>query len=77
MAFAKLRLVKDRRPNQDLQAAIVTYATKSDGRLGPRSIPVRGAYLDVDAILARSLPRAFIRRRRVGLQRWRRDRSPK
>jgi len=58
MALANLRVVKNRQTTQTrVRAAIEAYNARSDERVRPWPIPVcNGSYLDVDAILARSLP---------------------
>jgi len=61
MALANLRVVKDRQTIQTrARAAIEAYNARSDQRINPWPIPVcNGLYLDVDAILERSLPKVF------------------
>lgn len=58
MPLVNLRVVKDRQTKQDLaRAAIEAYNARSDERISPWPIPVcNGRYLDVDGILAQSLP---------------------
>jgi len=58
MALVNLRVVKDRQTAQDLaRAAIEAYKARSDERIRGWPIPVcNGRYLDVDGILAHSLP---------------------
>jgi hypothetical protein len=58
MALVNLRVVPDRQTVQDLaRAAIEAYNARSDERISPWPIPVcNGQYLDVDGILAHSLP---------------------
>jgi hypothetical protein len=58
MAPANLRVVKDRQTTQNLaRAAIEAHNARFDERIRPWPIPVcNGRYLDVDEILARSLP---------------------
>ena len=64
MALANLRLIKDPRTSQDrARAAIEAYNARSDERIMPWPIPVcNGSYLDVDAILAHSLPKLLSQR---------------
>jgi hypothetical protein len=59
MALANSIVIKDRQTNQNrAQAAIETYSVKSVERIDPRPVPVsHGHHLDVDAVLARSLPK--------------------
>ena len=58
MGLANLRVVKDRQTTRNrARVAIESYNARSHERNGPWPIPVcNGTYLDVDAILARSLP---------------------
>jgi hypothetical protein len=58
MALVNLRVVKDRQTMQDrARAAIEAYNARSDEHINPWPIPVcNGRYLDVDGILAQSLP---------------------
>jgi hypothetical protein len=58
MAPANLIVVKDRQPIQNLaRAEIEAHNARPDERIKPWPIPVcTGRYLDVDEILARSLP---------------------
>jgi hypothetical protein len=57
MALANLRVFKDEATQDRALVAIETDAGKPDERISPGSIPVRkGRYLDVDGVLARSLP---------------------
>jgi hypothetical protein len=59
MAPANLRTVKDRQTTQDLaRAAMAAYNAGPNDRIKPYPISVcKGRYLDVDKILARSLPK--------------------
>lgn len=59
MALANLKVVKDRQTTQNrARAAIQANDARRDERISPWPIPVcKGPYLDVDAILARSLPK--------------------
>jgi hypothetical protein len=59
MALANLRVDKDRQTTQKrAPTAIEAHHARSNERISPGSIPVcKGSYLDVDAILARSLPK--------------------
>ena len=59
MAIANLRLIKDGRTTQNCaRAGIEAYTARLNERISPWPIPVcNGSYLDVDAILARSLPK--------------------
>jgi hypothetical protein len=61
MALANLRVVKDRQTTQNLaRGAIEAHNARFDERIRPWPIPVcNGSYLDIDAILARSLPEVF------------------
>jgi hypothetical protein len=58
MALVNLRVVKDRQTTQDrARSAIEAYNARSDERINPWPLPVcDGPYLDVDRILAQSLP---------------------
>ena len=60
MALANLRVVKDRQTTQNLARAAIAidaHHARFDERIRPWPIPVcNGRYLDVDEILARSLP---------------------
>lgn len=57
MALVNLRVVKDRQTTQNrARAAVGDYDAKSHERIRRWPIPVcNGRYLDVDAVLARSL----------------------
>ena len=59
MALANLRVTKDEQTTQNrVRAAIEAYTSKFHERISPGLNPVsRGRRLDVDAILARSLPK--------------------
>ena len=59
MAETNLRLIKDNRTAQNRSRAVKeAYSARPDERFSPWPIPVcNGPYLDVDAILARSLPK--------------------
>jgi hypothetical protein len=59
MALANLSDIKVERTSQNrARAAIEAYAIRSVERVDPRPMPVsHGRHLDVDAVLARSLPR--------------------
>ena len=59
MALANLRVFKDRQITQNrARAAIEAYNARSDEPISPWPIPVcSGRYLDVDEVLARSLPK--------------------
>jgi hypothetical protein len=59
MAIANLRIIKDQQTNQNrARAAVEAYTSKSDERISPGLDRVsRGRRLDVDAVLARSLPK--------------------
>jgi hypothetical protein len=59
MATANSIVIKNRQTTQNrARAAIEAYTSKSDKRIGPGPKPVsRGRHLDVDAVLARSLPK--------------------
>jgi hypothetical protein len=59
MSVAYLRVIKDAQTTKDRgRAAIEAHTAVSRERTGPGPIPVRkGRHLDVDAVLARSLPR--------------------
>ena len=60
MALADLREIKEeQQTTQDrARVAIEAYSVKSVERNDPRPMPVfHGRHLDVDAVLARSLPR--------------------
>jgi hypothetical protein len=58
MALVNLRVVKDTQTTQErARAAIEAYNARADERISPWPIPVsNGRYLDVDRILAQSLP---------------------
>jgi len=58
MALANLIEIEDRETNQNrARAAIEAYSVKSVELIDPRPIPISGGrHLDVDAVLARSLP---------------------
>jgi hypothetical protein len=58
MSAAYLRVVKDAQATKDrARAAIEAHTAISHERTSPALIPVRkGRHLDVDAVLARSLP---------------------
>ena len=61
MAPANLRVIEDGQTSQN-PARVVTeaYTAKSGEPISPGPIPVRkGRHLDVDAILARSLPKVL------------------
>ena len=59
MALANLRSVEDGHTTQDrARAAREAHTAKADERIGPELIPLsKGRHLDVDAVLARSLPK--------------------
>lgn len=59
MATANSIVIRDGQTNQNrARAAIEIYASKSVERIDPRPIPVsHRRYLDVDAVLAGSLPK--------------------
>ena len=59
MALTNLKVIKDEQATQPrAPEPIASYNARSDEGAGPRPIPVRkGLHLDVDAVLARSLPR--------------------
>ena len=58
MALANLRIKEERTTQDRARAAIEAYAVKSVERIDPRPIPISGGrHLDVDAVLARSLPK--------------------
>jgi hypothetical protein len=59
MSPGNLRVVKDRQIIQNRErAAIEAHNARSDERISPWPIPVcSGRYLDVDEVLARSLPK--------------------
>ena len=59
MALANLRAIKEESTTQNrARAAVQAYASKSDERISPGLNRVRrGRHLDVDAVLARSLPK--------------------
>jgi len=58
MALANLRIKEERTTQDRARAAIEAYAVKSVERIDPRPIPIPGRrHLDVDAVLARSLPK--------------------
>jgi hypothetical protein len=59
MATANSIVIKDGYTNQNhVRSAIEAYESKSDERIGPGSDPVcQVRHLDVDAVLARSLPK--------------------
>ena len=61
MALANLTVIKDRETNQNrARAAIEAHSSKSYQRIDPRPEPVaHGRHLDVDAVLARSLPKVL------------------
>jgi hypothetical protein len=61
MALANSRVVKDEQTNQDCApAAIEAYRAEPDDKISLGMIPLRkGRHLDVDKILARSLPKAL------------------
>ena len=60
MTTANVRAIKDEQTTQNLaRAAIEAYTSKFDERISAGLIQVsRGQRLDVDAVLARSLPKA-------------------
>ena len=59
MALANLREIEEEQTTHDrARAAIEAYALKSVELNDPRPMPVsNGRHLDVDAVLARSLPK--------------------
>ena len=61
MAQANLREVEDEQTTQDrARAAIQNYHAKPAKRIGLEPIPLRkGRHLDVDEVLARSLPKTI------------------
>lgn len=61
MALANSTVVKDEPTTENrARAAIEAYTAKFAERISPAPIPVcKGRHLDVDGILARSLPKAL------------------
>jgi hypothetical protein len=58
MALANLRIKEEQTTRDRALAAIAAYSVKSDEPIDPRPRPVaHGRHLDVDAVLARSLPK--------------------
>ena len=57
MAFSNLKHKDEQTPQERARAAIAAYPNKSDELISSKQIRVRkGQHLDVDGVLARSLP---------------------